>query len=107
MHPITTTETNTVFGAGQDEYNNYPGHLDADKMVFTACWALTRAERIQILLTGRIWVKHYIMKGPLQPFSMQVQAPELEFAMAEPPQDYVPGQPDGSHVLDHSEKDRL
>lgn len=107
MHPIRNADTNHVFGAGQDEYNDYPGHIDADAQVFTGCWALTRAERLQILLTGRIWVSHYIMKGPLQPFSMQVQAPELEFAMAEPPQGYVPQQPAGNHAHDHSETDEL
>jgi len=64
----------TVFAADQPEYIPLPAYRTEDGMVITR-WRLTWRERLQVLLTGNLWLSVLTFNRPLQPVKMDTVAP--------------------------------
>jgi hypothetical protein len=70
-------EANAVYAKDQAQYLPMPAHTDRSGVV-TCCWKLTWAERLSLLLTGRIWHQILTFRKPLQPQLLLVDKPHLE-----------------------------
>lgn len=67
----------TVIARNQPEYLPMPAYMnlnDPQGMVI-CCWKLTVRERIQLLLTGKIWHAILTFKAPLQPQMLTIKNP--------------------------------
>jgi hypothetical protein len=73
MKPIDFKGANVVFGKGQPEYRPLPVYSDG--ICVTSCWKPDFTERLQILLTGRIFVSQFTFGQALQPQLIQAYNP--------------------------------
>ncbi len=78
MNPIAFNGHNVVFAKDQPQYRQLPafrlGDMDGT-VVF--CWSLTWRERLQVLLTGRVWHQVLTFHGALQPQLLTTEKPEI------------------------------
>ena len=77
MRPIPFEGHNRTFAANQPPYHPLPAHVDGPGIV-TCCWRLSWRERLQVLLTGRVWQRIMTFSKPLQPQQLRAEKPNLE-----------------------------
>ena len=66
MKPIYFEDCNCNFALGQDEYLTLPAHRDDDGIV-TSCWKPTFMERLQMFVSGKVFIQIMTFNKPLQP----------------------------------------
>lgn len=78
MELIEFPEQTTVYAKDQPEYRPLPAHhfCDAEGRI-ACCWSLSWRERLQVLLTGRIWHQVLTFNRPLQPQLLTVEKPGM------------------------------
>lgn len=74
MENVKFKECNTTYAKDQPEYNPLISHKTDDGVV-TSCWGLSVAERLKILLAGKIFLQVLTFNKPLQPLKMVVDNP--------------------------------
>jgi len=81
MKLIEFSEQTNVIAEDQPEYQPLPAfrYNDTDGTI-ACCWKLTFWERIQVLLSGRIWHRVLTFNQPLQPQLLTVGKPVLQRA---------------------------
>lgn len=73
MKPIEFKEQNTVYGKGQENYNQLPAHLNTSYQgEVTTCWKLSLKERLKLLFTGRVYLCLITFNKPISPSNMSV-----------------------------------
>ena len=77
MKPIKFKEVNTTFAKDQPEYLPLPVYKSDDGVVIS-CWSMSIKERLQILFTGRLWLRMLTFNEPLQPQRPDVRSPFVE-----------------------------
>lgn len=78
MEPIKFKEQNAIFAEDQPEYFPLPAHIVNEKEGrVISCWKLTWGERIQILITGKLWASLMTFQKPLQPVYFTTKKSEL------------------------------
>lgn len=78
MTPVEFSESNIVIAADQPEYRPLPAHVDGSlEQRMTCCWRLTWRERLQVLITGRLWHQALTFRRPLQPQLLSTDKPEM------------------------------
>lgn len=76
MKPVEFPEQNLIIAKDQPEYMPLPAHLVRDQegtVIF--CWQLTLRERLQVLLTGKIWQQVLTFNQALQPQLLLTKKP--------------------------------
>ena len=73
MKPIDFPQQTYVIAKDQPEYLPLPAHCGEDYLTF--CWGLTIRERLQIVLTGKIWHQVLHCGQRLQPQKLSVSNP--------------------------------
>lgn len=73
MKPIRFPEVTVVWAENQPEYLPLPAYTDEERTV--TCWSLSWRERLQLLLTGRMWLSQLNFGGALQAQLPQVESP--------------------------------
>ncbi len=75
MKPIEFKEQTKVYAKDQKPYlplpvyeNSYGGHC-------ISCWKLTFKEKLNLLFTGKLWIKVLNFGKPLQPIRLMVDVP--------------------------------
>jgi hypothetical protein len=66
MKPIKFKEQNCTFAESQPEYLPLPAFKTESGEVIS-CWHLSLFERIQLLITGKLWVSLLSFNKPLTP----------------------------------------
>jgi hypothetical protein len=74
MKPVKFKQQNCIYAKDQPEYLSLSAHKSEDGMV-TTCWKLSFAERIGILITGKIWWQIMTFNKPLQPQRPSIKSP--------------------------------
>ncbi len=74
MIPIEFEGQNVVFAKEQPQYNKLPAHISECGIV-TTCWELTPEERIDLIETGRVYLRQMTFNNPLQPVLMTITNP--------------------------------
>jgi len=74
MQPDEFPEHNCVFGKDQPEYLPLPALCTDDGHVIS-CWRLTWRERVQVLISGRLWLETLTFGTRLQPQRPSVTKP--------------------------------
>lgn len=77
MRLIEFPEQTTTIANKVPDYRAMHAHLSIDKAVFTCCWKLTWVERLQVLITGKIWQQIQTHGAPVQPHTLTVEKPEM------------------------------
>lgn len=79
MTPIPFAEANLTVAENQPEYIPLPAHLekDAPEGTLTFCWKLSWRERLQLLLSGKIWHQVLTFRTSLQPQMLLTKKPHL------------------------------
>lgn len=77
MKPTTFEGSNTEFAKDQDEYLTLPAWRSDGGDEVVTCWSLSWMERLQLLITGRLWLRQLVFGHPLQPQLPQVEKPLL------------------------------
>ena len=80
---------NVTYAENQPEYLPLPAHKTIDGTV-TSCWGLSFFERLQVALTGRIYLQVLTFNRPLQPVIMSGSQPTQVDGLPDTP----PGPPD-------------
>ena len=75
MKPIKFKGCNTVYARNQPEYLPLVAHKTTDGEV-TSCWKLSFFERLQIIITGRIYIQVLTFNEKLQPVRVVVAKPK-------------------------------
>lgn len=79
MNLIEFPEQTVVIAKDQPEYNPLPAHHFRDEQgTIACCWKLGFWERVQVLLTGKIWHQILTFNQPLQPQLLHVEKPAME-----------------------------
>jgi hypothetical protein len=65
-----------VIAKDQPEYLPLPAHIAPDGRI-TCCWQLTWKERIELMVSGRLWHQILTFRTPLQPQILATRKPEL------------------------------
>ena len=66
MKPTSFPEQNCVIAKNQPPYLPLPAFKDQDGIIVT-CWKLSWAERLRLLILGRLWMSVMTFNTPLQP----------------------------------------
>lgn len=66
MKPTNISNQNCTYAKDQPEYIPLPARKTADGIVST-CWKMSLAERLAVLLTGKIFLHVMTFNQPLQP----------------------------------------
>ena len=74
MMPIEFEQCNVIFAKDQPEYMPLPANKTEDGIV-TTCWQLTPEERVELLETGKIYLRQMTFNTPLQPVLMTIENP--------------------------------
>ena len=74
MKPIKFPEQNLVLAEDQPEYLPLPAHRTEAGQVIS-CWSLCWMERIQLLWSGRLWLRQLTFGELSQPLLPQVECP--------------------------------
>jgi len=78
MKPIEFKEQNVVFAKDQPEYKPLPAFKnDSPQGEVISCYKLSFRERVQILITGRLWVSVLSFNKPLTPQFLSVYKSEI------------------------------
>ena len=79
MQLIPFPEHTMVYAKDQPEYLPLPAHKLPDDPYgrATFCWKLTWRERIELLLTGKVWHQVLTFNQPLQPQLLTAEKPEM------------------------------
>lgn len=78
MKPIEFKEQNIVFAKDQPEYVQLPAHRVSDEkgeVIF--CMQLSFAERLRLLITGKLWCSLLTFNKPLTPSFFSTQKKDL------------------------------
>lgn len=67
----------TEYATNQDEYITLPCFRQSNGSVMTR-WKLTLVERIEIFLTGNLWLQVLTFNKPLQPIKLSTTIPVIE-----------------------------
>lgn len=79
MKLIEFPEQTVVIAKDQPQYLPMPAHRAKDVTgTTTICWKLTWWERLQLLLTGKLWHQICTFNTPMPPQHMQVAKPWLD-----------------------------
>lgn len=80
MKLIEFPEHNAVIAKDQPEYNPMPAHIDRStpECMITCCWKLSIPERLELLLTGKLWQQMMSFHQPIQPQLLSVNKPKLQ-----------------------------
>lgn len=70
MKPVAFDGQNTVYAADQPQYLPLPAYKNEQGQVLT-CWKLSVLERLQVLVTGRVWLSMLTFNQPLQPVRLR------------------------------------
>ncbi len=73
MTPIEFPEQTVVWAKNQLPYLPLPAYTNDRETI--SCWSLTWRERVQILLTGRLWLCQMNFGAPLQAQAPCVESP--------------------------------
>lgn len=76
MKPIEFPQQNVIFAKDQKEYIPLPAYQNDKEAI--SLWTLTIRERLKLLFTGRLWLRQYNFRGPLQPQRPDVNSPFLK-----------------------------
>jgi len=82
MKIVKFKEVNSNYAKDQPEYNTLPAHRTVDGQV-TSCWKLSFLERLQVLITGRVYFTLMTFNNPLQPqrASIKFELTSLNFTI--------------------------
>ena len=73
MKPTTFKHQNIVFAKDQPEYQPLPAlKLDTPEGEVISCWKMSWKERINVFITGRVWLSLMSFNKPLTPSFMSV-----------------------------------
>ena len=72
MRPISFPGCNTIYGKGQEEYQQLPAMKMPDGEVIT-CWELTEEELEVVCKSGKIYFQQLTFNQPLQPIMPVVE----------------------------------
>ena len=76
MRLIEFPEQTIVIAKDQPEYLPMPAYVADDKSTTTiCCWKLSIKERLQLLLTGKLWHRMLTFGQPMQPQLLQTYSP--------------------------------
>ena len=80
MKTIPFKESNREFASNQPEYETLPAWRNRQDRQgrIVCCWKLTWKERLQVLLTGRVWHQILTFGKPLQPQLLTTDKPEMK-----------------------------
>lgn len=85
MDLIEFPEQTVVIAKDQPEYRPLPAYRYQDQEGTIAfCWSLNWRERLQVLLTGRLWHRVLTFSQPLQPQLLTAEKPAM------PPHEFPP-----------------
>lgn len=73
MKPTEFPEQNRVWAKDQPPYLPLPAYSDGEQTV--TCWALSWADRLRMLLTGRLWLSQLNFGQALQPQKPSASSP--------------------------------
>lgn len=77
MRPVEFEGQNTIIAKDQRPYLPLPAFRGEPPHVpVTSCWKLTPRERLQVLLTGRIWSTLWTFGNLLQPQRLHTRWPD-------------------------------
>lgn len=78
MKPIEFKEQNVVFAKDQPEYRPLPAFKnDSPQGEVISCYKLSFLERLQVLITGKLWVSLMSFNKPLTPQFLSVYKSEM------------------------------
>ena len=72
MKPIDLKGFNTIIAKDQPQYIPLPAHSSANGII-TTCWELTPIEKIEVHISGRIYLQIATFGKPLQPIKMSTK----------------------------------
>ena len=76
MDIVKFPECNVTYVKNQPGYLPLPAFkAEAEDGEVVSCWSLSFFERLEVLLTGRIWLSVLTFHKPLQPLWMTVNKP--------------------------------
>ena len=101
MKPVEFPEQNCIYAKSQKEYLPLPAYEMEDGTVIS-CWKVSWAERIKILINGKIWLSILTFLKPLQPQRMQVESPFSVKEVKEKPHAYLCFRHGGSDACEKS-----
>lgn len=68
MIPVEFPEQTTVVAKDQPEYLPLPAIIyDSPEGEVVSCWKMSWKERLQILLTGKVWLSLWCFHKPITP----------------------------------------
>jgi hypothetical protein len=73
MYPIPFIEANCIYAKTQRKYLPLPAYRQEDGTV-TTCWKMGFLERLEVLLSGRVWLSVSTFNQPLQPLRMMIRS---------------------------------
>lgn len=73
MSPIEFPEQTQVWAKDQPPYLPLPAYTNERETI--SCWRLTWAERIRVLLSGRLWLRQMNFGQALQPQAPSIASP--------------------------------
>lgn len=78
MEAVEFKEQNVVFAKDQPEYRPLPAFkADTPQGEVISCYKLSWRERLQVLITGRLWVSLLSFNKPLTPQFLSVYKSEM------------------------------
>lgn len=78
MKLVEFPEQTVVYAKDQSQYNRLPAHrFNDDEGRIACCWQLSWGERLQLLMTGKLWHQILTFNYPLQPQLLTVEKPEM------------------------------
>jgi hypothetical protein len=76
MEPVEFAEQTHTLAKDQPQYRPLPVHMvDEPERRMISCWKLTWLERLQLLISGRLWLMQMTFGDALQPLLPQVNVP--------------------------------
>ena len=74
MNPIEFDEMNGIAAEDQPEYLNLPMYRDHEQVI--SCWKMTWRERVQVLFTGKVWLRLlHSEQSKITPSALDVSSP--------------------------------
>ena len=78
MRPIKFKEQNITFAENQPEYLPLPAFKNnSPQGEVISCWKLSFAERLKLLITGKLWVSLLSFNKPLTPSYFSVNKSDV------------------------------
>lgn len=73
MKPVTFPDVTVTLAKDQPPYVPLPAFMDEEQTI--TCWQVSWRERMQLLVTGRLWLAQLNFGRPLQPQLPSVKSP--------------------------------